>query len=359
MKILVVGLGTIGEPLARLFLKVRDRLGIEELMVHKNTPELKYRGMLSRFHQFGAKQVVYVEKKEEFSKLLAPSSFDADYTFEEAISRADVIVDCTVKGVGRMLKDKYYSHLPNPKVIFQGSEKDAGKPYAFSINDGALIPNEDKFIQVVSCNTHQILCILQTLVFAYGGVGNLEKARFYIARRANDISQTESTVGVEVEGPVHPRFGSHQAEDAARVFATLGIKDLDMHAAADTFNNPFMHVIHFNITLREAVTLEEVERRFRQNPLTAVTYWQTNNEVFAEGRDWGHFGRILNQTVVCLPSLQVISGGHEVVGRCFTPQDGNGILSSVAAALWFRDPVKYREELTENFFKLPFIFDEV
>jgi len=361
MKLFIVGLGTIGEPLARLFLKVQERLGIEEIIIHKNTPELKYRGMLSRFNQFGAKLAVFANRKTEFETLLAGSGFGLFCTFEEALDRADIVVDCTKEKIGRMLKDKYYKNWADSKLGFiaQGSEKGFGKPYAFGINDGALISGADKFIQVVSCNTHQILCLLKTLVFDYGGAENLVKARFYLGRRASDISQIESTVGVEVGSPSHPIYGSHQGEDAARVFETVGFKDLDIHTAADKLNNPFMHVVHFDVTLRDKITLEEVEQRFRRNPLTAVTYWQTNNEVFAAGRDWGHFGRILNQTVVCLPSLQVIGNGHEVCGSLFTPQDGNALLSSVAAALWFIDPAGYKDKVKDNFFKLPFLFDEV
>ena len=37
--------------------------------------------------------------------------------------------------------------------IAQGSEFGFGKMYARGINDSALIPGEDKFLHVVSCNT--------------------------------------------------------------------------------------------------------------------------------------------------------------------------------------------------------------
>jgi glyceraldehyde-3-phosphate dehydrogenase (NAD(P)) len=34
----------------------------------------------------------------------------------------------------------------------------------------------------------------------------------------------------------------------------------------------------------------------------------------------------------------LVRGGREVTGFCFTPQDGNSLMSSVAAALWLIDP---------------------
>ena len=35
----------------------------------------------------------------------------------------------------------------------------------------------------------------------------------------------------------------------------------------------------------------------------------------------------------------------EVVGFCFTPQDGNALISSVAAATWFAYPDSYNSKL--------------
>ena len=66
--------------------------------------------------------------------------------------------------------------------------------------------------------------------------------------------------------------------------------------------------------------------------------------IFSFGRDHGYFGRLLNQTVVSIPTLTV-RDGHEITGFCFTPQDGNSLLSSVAAAAWLLDPHTYDERL--------------
>ena len=68
------------------------------------------------------------------------------------------------------------------------------------------------------------------------------------------------------------------------------------------------------------------------------------NAVFSFGRDHGHYGRILNVTVVALPTLRV-RNKTEIVGYCFTPQDGNSLLSSVSAATWFLHPDDYEERI--------------
>ena len=56
--------------------------------------------------------------------------------------------------------------------------------------------------------------------------------------------------------------------------------------------------------------------------------------MFSFGRDHGYFGRILSQTVVPTQTVAV-RDRRTVVGFCFTPQDGNALLSSVAATLWY------------------------
>ena len=89
--------------------------------------------------------------------------------------------------------------------------------------------------------------------------------------------------------------------------------------------------------------------------LIATTDKMNANEVFSFGRDHGHFGRILNQTVVSIPSLNV-RNGTEITGFCFTPQDGNSILSSIAITEWFLYPHSYQDKIQ---CLSPFLFDEV
>ncbi|MDP3954246.1 MAG: hypothetical protein Q8Q06_02415 [bacterium] len=365
MRVLIVGTGTIAKPLIRLCLIKRKKLGITELIFNKHQPLLESRGTLKDFHDMGAKLSVFPEKMAEFRDMLFGYGFGPDYTFSEAIDIADVVIDCTDKGIARKLKEEYYFKQKGGKLfIAQGSEKGFGIPYAFDINDAVLMEDEPKYLQIVSCNTHQVLCLLKTLAFDPENAGpwnfdNLVRARFDITRRAADISQEDSTIGIRVGEPSDLVFGTHQGKDAHDVLNTLTEKTFDIHTTADISNNCFTHVVNFRVTLKEKVSRDEIERRFRINPLTAITYLMDNNRVFSEGRDRGFSGRILNQTVVCLPSLEVREDGHKVIGRCFTPQDGNPLLSSVAALLWSQEPFNYRQKLKNIFFKRPFLFDEV
>jgi glyceraldehyde-3-phosphate dehydrogenase (NAD(P)) len=59
--------------------------------------------------------------------------------------------------------------------------------------------------------------------------------------------------------------------------------------------------------------------------------------------------------VVSVPTLTV-RDGHEITGFCFTPQDGNSLMSSVAATAWLLDPDAYEARLE---FLKPYLFEEV
>jgi hypothetical protein len=48
--------------------------------------------------------------------------------------------------------------------------------------------------------------------------------------------------------------------------------------------------------------------------------------------------------VVSIPSLMV-RNETEIVGYCFTPQDGNSLLSSAAAATWMLYPKDYEQRI--------------
>jgi hypothetical protein len=107
--------------------------------------------------------------------------------------------------------------------------------------------------------------------------------------------------------------------------------------------------------VKRATTLDEVLEKFEANKYVALTQKTMASTIFSFGRDHGYHGRILNQTVVSIPTL-VVRNGHEITGFCFTPQDGNSLLSSVAAAAWLLDPDAY-EGRTQ--FVREYLFDEV
>jgi glyceraldehyde-3-phosphate dehydrogenase (NAD(P)) len=348
----LIGTGTIGEPLIGLFCDFRSKLGIDEVTFHKRTPLLrdrsKVRGLLKR----GARLAVDEDAVEAFKDL----GIEPGLTHDEALDRATVVIDCTP--VGLKNKEKIFKKYENrvKGFIAQGSEFGFGKMYARGINDRALRRGEDRYIQVVSCNTHNIAVLINSIAYKDGtDYDNLVEGKFLCMRRANDISQSEKFSPAPVVN-LHddPEFGTHHAHDACHLFETLGVKP-NVWSSSVKLNTQYMHTVWFDIRTRDDVRVDEVIDRFRKNDRISLTYKTDTNEVFSFGRDHGHYGRILNQTVIPHETIAV-RGKNEVIGFCFTPQDGNALLSSVAAACWFIDPVGYEERFQ---CLKPFFFDEV
>ncbi len=336
----VVGTGTIGEPLIGLLCDYRDQLGIDEVTFHKNSALRRDRSKVTDLLRRGARLSVDEGKEQEFKKL----GMDPDFETEESIKRASVVIDCTPKGIGHANKAKYYEKFSDTVKGFlaQGSEDGFGKKYARGINDRALNAS-DKFIQVVSCNTHNVSCLTNTLAVG-ADPDNLVEGKYVCVRRANDLSQAGNFIPAPQVG-THgdDKYGSHHAADAAALFATLGM-DLNLFSSAMKVNSQYMHVLWFNLKVKEPTTLASVKERLHNNDHVAMTTKDMTSTVFSFGRDHGHYGRIMNQTVVVEQSLNV-RNDHEITGFCFTPQDGNSILSSISAAEWLLYPHSYKDKI--------------
>jgi glyceraldehyde-3-phosphate dehydrogenase (NAD(P)) len=323
-----VGTGTIGEPLVGLLADNRRAFGVEQVTFHKRTPLITERGKINDLIGRGAALAVDDDKIATFEEL----GMTPKLTAAEALERATVVVDCTP--VGNELKEQFYEKARGPKgFLAQGSEDGFGIKYAYGINEDALVPGRNRFVHIVSCNTHNIAVLIKTLAMDADGKNHLTNGRFLCIRRANDISQDSGfSPSPTVEGHKDARFGTHHARDAHGLFATLDY-DLNLFSSAIKLNTQYMHAIHFAMELDAPMTREEVLDRFAANPRVALTHKKSANQVFSFGRDHGYFGRILSQTVVAAETVAV--RGREVVGFCFTPQDGNPLLSTVAATLWY------------------------
>lgn len=344
----VIGTGTIGEPLIGLFTDFKTRWGIDEVTFHKRTPAANDRAMVDFLINRGASLVTDEAARDEFARL----GHRVSYTTEEALERATVVVDCTPAGNDN--KQKYYARIKGPRgYLAQGSEFGFGRPYARGINDEVQDPG-DRYVQVVSCNTHNISVLLKTIA-SKGGKIDLEAGRFVCMRRANDVSDITSFVAAPEAGKHDdPVFGTHHARDAHYLFQTIGEK-LNLFSSAIKINTQYMHTLWFDLDLKHDTSLEEVKAALRNNPRVACTNKLSVNQIFSFGRDHGYYGRILSQTVVPTSTLTVPSP-RKVVGFCYTPQDGNSLLSSVAATLRYIDPARLDDRLD---LLRPYMFREI
>jgi glyceraldehyde-3-phosphate dehydrogenase (NAD(P)) len=336
--ILIVGTGTIGEPLIGLTTSLRNELGIGNVYFHKRTP-LEYEvAKVNSLTRRGAKLTVDGCSKSKFRDL----GHEVSCNFEDALANCDIIIDCTP--AGNQNKEKTYLPLlkkyPNKMFIAQGSEKGFGVPYAYGINDEALTSDKQSFVQIVSCNTHTIACVVNNL----HGLGGVLSGDFVCIRRANDLSQDDGYIASPHVSSHSCSNGTHHAKDVVDLFATKGVAfENKLFSSAMKTNTQYMHVVRFNIKIEGKVSYDKVVESFKKDKMIAMTRHKSANRVFSFGRDHGFYGRIYNQAVVPVSALEVYSDGKNttVTGFCFTPQDGNSLLSSTAAALYGIHGEKY------------------
>ena len=258
----VIGTGTIGEPLIGLLCDYQDQLGIDEITFHKNSALKHDRSKVIYLLKRGARLAVDQEKISDFKKL----KIDSDLETEDAIQRASVVIDCTPKGIGHDNKAKYYKKFSKSVKGFlaQGSEDGFGKKYARGVNDSTL-NSDNKFIQIVSCNTHNISCITNTIALN-SNIDNLESGNFLCVRRANDLSQEDSFIPSPKVG-IHDddKYGTHHARDSASLFSTLGL-DLNLFSSAMKVNSQYMHILWFKLELKESINMDDLKNRLVSNP---------------------------------------------------------------------------------------------
>ena len=347
----VVGTGTIGEPLIGILCEQKSNLGIDEVTFHKHSPLTIDKPKIDNLIKKGARLSVLEDRVDTFKAV----GLEPEFTLEEAIGRSSVVIDCTPGGSGLSNKEKYYNKYSDRVKGFlaQGSENGFGKKYARGINDHVISSN-DQFLQVVSCNTHNIACLVNTLALSIAP-DNLLDGRFVCIRRSNDISQTGSYVPAPtVNKHNHEIYGTHHAEDAVGLFKTMDL-DLNLFSSALKINTQYMHTVWFNMKVKENTSKEKVIELLQNNDRIALTEHRSSNAVFSFGRDQGQYGRILNQTVVVEDSINV-RNDNEISGFCFTPQDGNSILSSIAATVKFLNPHSYQDKINSL---APFFFDRI
>ena len=250
----VVGTGTIGEPLIGILCEQKSNLGIDEVTFHKHSPLTKDKPKIDNLIRKGARLSVLEDRVDAFKAV----GLDPEFTLEEAIARSSVVIDCTPGGSGLKNKEQYYNKYTDRVKGFlaQGSENGFGKKYARGINDH-VIGSNDQFLQVVSCNTHNIACLVNTLALSIAP-DNLVDGRFVCIRRSNDISQTASYVPAPtVNGHAHETYGTHHAEDAVGLFKTMDL-DLNLFSSALKINTQYMHTVWFNMTVKETTSKEKV-----------------------------------------------------------------------------------------------------
>ncbi len=172
-------------------------------------------------------------------------------TLESLLEEAEVVVDCTPKGVD--IANRALYEKAGVRAIFQGGAPHAltGHSFVAAANYGSAF--QRSVTRVVSCNT---TATVRTL-FALQKAGLLRRARGVLVRRASDPWESHqegimNTLVPETEVP------SHQGPDARTV-----IPRLDVVTMASKSSQNVGHLHHWIVELTRTATREEALDAFR------------------------------------------------------------------------------------------------
>ena len=102
----VVGTGTIGEPLIGILCEQKSSLGIDEITFHKHSALTSDMPKIKNLMKKGARLSVLEDRMDNFKAI----GLEPEFTMEEAVGRASVVIDCTPKG------SVSYTHLTLPTI---------------------------------------------------------------------------------------------------------------------------------------------------------------------------------------------------------------------------------------------------
>ena len=92
----VVGTGTIGEPLIGILCEQKSNLGIDEVTFHKHSALTIDKPKIDNLIKKGARLSVLEDRVDAFKAI----GLEPEFSMEEAIARASVVIDCTPGGSG-------------------------------------------------------------------------------------------------------------------------------------------------------------------------------------------------------------------------------------------------------------------
>lgn len=314
MKVSVNGLGNIGTTLALVLQKYKTDLGISEVFGFKNkeTPWQKA-------------DLIFLEEKGV--KIVSANST----ILTDHLKSVDFVFDTTSNGIGLKNKAIYEQHPHLKGAVSQGSENGFGIQY---MSGFPIDLTKEKFVQIVSCNTHAAASILE--LFSDYTLNNIESADFVVVRRSEDLGNHERLVSANVIARhLSDETGTHHAIDVKQMY-----KQLNTHCpitSSDiTTPSQLMHSTRFHIKTKSPIDWNTINQKINENPLIATTSKFDSNTIFELGRRYGDFGRIYNQMI--LVNNNILKTQHSAKGWAFVPQEGNTIISTIAAFLKITQP---------------------
>lgn len=342
--------GTVGSRIIHALLRERELLGVGEVIVFKRTPDREYVSVQEMMRREGAHFAFQSDMIPEFGKL----GIEAHYERREALSKVDLLIDCSAEGIPLKHKPEYEKHAPQCRgFVCQGAEEDRGFGkglLVYGVNDHAFDFSRDRWIQIGSCNTHAGSFLMKALGLSRIRPSLLD-AQFVFIRRSLDLNQKSRTViSTEISKHTSERFGTHHAEDIARVFRLLEIPlEGRLLSSAIKINEPYFHVVSFFFTFEGKITKEEMGKRLAEEPRILQTTRRLVHYTYQFATTYSFLGRFSNPVIVVDYDVFPLAGSRwQVRGHAFTPQDGNFLLSNLAVVVGHAFPrTEYKDRMRQ------------
>lgn len=236
IRVAVNGYGVIGKRVADAVIRQPDMrlVGVGEVAADWRTRSLV------------AKDIALYAADDHAWTAMRKADIEVAGPLEELIYAAEIVVDCTPKGIGAKNADLYRSK--QKKFILQGGEAHEATRHSFVAEANYESAIDRECTRVVSCNTTAIVRALTALKRA----GLLRRAKATILRRATD--PWEAHLGGIMNTLVPERtIPSHQSADAKTVDP-----DLDLLTVAVKVPQTLAHLLCLTIEMSQAAMREEV-----------------------------------------------------------------------------------------------------
>jgi len=248
IRVAVNGYGVIGKRVAAAVALQGDMslAGVSDVVTDWRA------GMATRngFRLFGA--------TSEHASGMRAAGLEVAGTLDDLLGQADLVVDCTPKGVSAKNIDGYRRR--GLKFIVQGGEKHEATGHSFVAEANYASALGREATRVVSCNTTSIVRTLTALKRA----GLLRRARGTLLRRATDPWESHVSGIMNTLVP-EPEIPSHQSRDAQTVDP-----DLDVVTMAVKVPETLAHLHYWSVQMTRRASQDEVLDAFRASSRIAL-----------------------------------------------------------------------------------------
>lgn len=316
MNVLVNGIGNIGTTVLNILIDYQEMLHIEKIYALKNTAINSWNQ--KELQILAEKGVVICTQNGQGYIPLSKVEKDIHYVF-----------DCNANGFA-MKNKAWYSELPNLiGACAQGSEKFFGESFMSSVNETHIL--NEKFVHIVSCNTHSIASLLSTLTC--NDIDDVVEGDFVVVRRSEDIGNHQRLVTANVVSRhMEAEVGTHHAIDVKDLYNTINVS-LPIQSSDITTPSQLMHTVRFNIKMNKLLDLKKINQAILDSTFVSVSEKFDSNIIFEMGRRYSPYGRLFSHTIININNLLLDKQNNAIKGWAFIPQEGNTILSTIHAFL--------------------------